>query len=139
MVDYVRFKSLAKRLIETNGRSITLLRSGNTPVDSNKPWRGSTNQASNSTSFTITTIGLFVHPFLDSDLLSLVSSIESPYNTTRDSENVLIHADLLDGVAEAEIESFDLLKDGNTLYKINRVKLLSPGSVRIAYALEVSQ
>jgi len=139
MADYAKFKALAKRLIESNGRPITLLKSGTTAVDVTKPWRGSTNQATNSTTSSISTIGLFVHPFLDSDLLSLVSAINVPYNDTNDSVNVLLHADLLDGTGEARVELFDLLKDGTTLYKVNKVKLLSPGNIRIAYALEVSQ
>lgn len=139
MADYNKFKALAKRLIETNGRLITLLRSGNTPDNDLKPWRGSTNQATNTTINSITTIALFVHPFLDSDLLTFVSTMAVPYNDTIDIANVLIHADLLDGVSEAKIELYDYLKDGDTIYKIKKVKLLAPGNVRIAYALEVSQ
>lgn len=139
MADYNKFKALAKRLIETNGRLITLLRSGNTPDNGLKPWRGSTNQATNTTITSITTIALFVHPFLDSDLLTFVSTMAVPYNDTIDIANVLIHADLLDGVSEAKIELYDYLKDGDTVYKIKKVKLLAPGNVRIAYALEVSQ
>ena len=139
MADYNKFKVLAKRLIETNGRPITLLRSGNTPNNNLKPWRGSINQATNTAISSINTIGLFVHPFLDSDLLTFVATMAVPYNDTVDIANVLIHADLLDGVVESKIELYDYLKDNDTIYKIKKVKLLAPGDTRIAYALEVSQ
>lgn len=41
MVDYVRVAATAKRLIDANGRQISLIRPSTVPLDPLKPWKGS--------------------------------------------------------------------------------------------------
>lgn len=40
MVDYNRMAALAERLIQADGRLVTVVKLARTPVDADKPWRG---------------------------------------------------------------------------------------------------
>lgn len=40
MVDYVKLAATAKRLVDANGRTVTLLREAETKADPLKPWEG---------------------------------------------------------------------------------------------------
>jgi hypothetical protein len=40
MADYVKFAETAKRLIEKNGRTLTLVKADRAPADAAKPWNG---------------------------------------------------------------------------------------------------
>lgn len=40
MPDYVRLAATAKRLIEANGRNVTLYKPNTTPANPSQPWRG---------------------------------------------------------------------------------------------------
>ena len=40
MVDYVRLAATAKRLIDKNGREISFVKLNETPIDPNRPWKG---------------------------------------------------------------------------------------------------
>jgi hypothetical protein len=64
MADYPKLLATVKRLIEKNGRVITLSRKDETPIDVNKPWRGSLpeSDALALPAVTYETFGVFVPP-----------------------------------------------------------------------------
>ena len=131
MVNYANLKSLAERLIETNGRTLTLVRrdQGN-PSVSAKPWRGSTEAAE--ISFTVK--GVFTEFEKEDFDGSLVR---------RGDKRVLIaDQSVLDEGGSATpltIEDYDHILDGTIRYKILNAELIQPGPTRIFYEIHVRQ
>ena len=131
MVDYARFRSLAERLIEENGRTLSLVRrdQGN-PTDPAKPWRGSTEAAT----ITVAVLGVVIDFEKEDFDGSLVR---------RGDKRILISdQSVIDeggGAANLQIEDYDHILDGTTRWKILDVNLIEPGDTRIMYDIQVRQ
>lgn len=130
-LNYANFRTLAERLIEENGRNITLVRrdQGN-PVDSAKPWRDSTEAA------TITFIVKGV--IIDFDKEDIDGSL-----VRRGDKRVLISdksvSDEGGSAANLIIEDYDHILDAGVRWKIKEVNLIEPGDTRIMYDLQIRQ
>ena len=129
MVNFVNFRNLAERLIEKNGRTLTLVRSdrGNL-VDPAEPWRDSTDAAE----ITFDVIGVFIEfekENIDGEVVK------------RGDKQVLIAAKSVEddsgGASDIDIEDYDFVLDGAVRWRIMQVELIEPGPLRIMYDIQV--
>lgn len=131
MVNYVSFQNLAERLIEANGRDLSLVRrdQGN-PTDPAKPWRGSTEVDT----ITVVVKGVFIE-FEKEDFDGTL--------VRRGDKRVLIAdksvTDEGGSASNLKIEDYDHVLDGGTRYKILSAELIEPGPLRIMFDLQVRQ
>lgn len=134
-VDYAKAAQLALRLIQENGRAITLVYLGQTPEDPAKPWRGNTD-ARNNPKAQVDTYGAFVPPsgaglgFLSQDS-----------ELVKRAEQILLIA--AQSVLGYNVEEFNEVIDPedlvNTRWRIDMVEMLKPGPLRILYAVGVKR
>ena len=131
MVNYASLKSLAERLIEANGRDLTLVRrdQGNL-VDPNEPWRGSTEASE--ISFVVKGV------FTEFEKADFDGSL-----VRRGDKRVLIaDQSVLDesgGAPNLKIEDYDHIVDDGVRWKILSVEVIQPGDTRIFYDIHVRQ
>ncbi len=131
MVDFASFRLLAERLIEANGRELSLVRrdQGN-PADPAKPWRGSTEAAK----ITVVVKGVFIE-FEKEDFDGTL--------VRRGDKRVLIAdksvTDEGGSALNLKIEDYDHILDGGTRWKIMQAELIEPGPIRIMFDLQVRQ
>jgi hypothetical protein len=131
MVDFARMQALAKRLIEANGRSVTLRRMERTPTDAAKPWRGSAARAVPED--TATVIGVF---------LDTISSRYLGLTIQRDGEEQGEQQLFLVATTSAPtkvLSSFDELLDGTQLWNIKALNVLRPGDDEIFVAFKATK
>lgn len=131
MVDITALRLVAEKLIEANGRTISLVRRDEvTPIDPAKSWRGNTT----TTQVTISVIGAFID--FDSD--DLDGTI-----IRRGTKRVLISAKSAEeaGVNSlTDIENYDRLLDAdNTSWSVDAVSVIQPGTQKVAYDVRVSR
>lgn len=131
MVDFASFRLLAERLIEANGRTISLVRrdQGNL-IDPAKPWRGSTEAAT----ITLDVKGVFIE-FEREDFDGTL--------VRRGDKRVLIAdksvTDEGGSAVNLRIEDYDHILDRGTRWKIMNAELIEPGNLRIMFDLQVRQ
>lgn len=130
MVDYASFRLLAERLIEANGRELTLVRrdQGNL-TDPAKPWRGSTE----ADTITVVVKGVFTE-FEKEDFDGTL--------VRRGDKRVLISDKSVSDESSAlnlKIEDYDHILDGKVRWKIMKPELIEPGDTRIMYDIHVRQ
>jgi hypothetical protein len=129
MVNYTNFRNLAERLIEENGRTLTLVKldEGN-PVDVAEPWRASTE--ADEISFDV--LGVFIKYEKD--------AIDGEFIMQGDKQ-VLIAAKSVEdesgSAAEIAIEDYEEIVDGGQRWRIMDVDLIEPGPSRVLYDLQV--
>jgi len=130
-LDYIAFQSLAERLIEENGRTLSLVRrdQGN-PIDPAKPWRGSTEAAE----ITVVVKGVFIDFEKEDFDGSLVR---------RGDKRILIAdksvTDEGGNATNLKIEDYDHVLDAKVRWKIITATLIEPGPLRIMFDLQVRQ
>ncbi len=129
MVDYASFRNLAERLIEANGRDLSLVRRDqDNPTDPAKPWRDSTEAAT----ITVIVKGVFIEFEKEDFDGSLVR---------RGDKRVLIaDKSIIDeggSAANLIIEDYDELVDAGVRWKIINADTIEPGDTRIMYDLHV--
>ena len=130
MVDYVSLRNLAERLIEKNGRTLTLVRldQGN-PADPAKPWRESTD----ADEITFPVLGVFIE-FEKEDFDGTL--------VRRGDKRVLVADQSVVDASTAsnlKIEDYDFIQDVSVRWKIMNVEAIEPGDLRIYYDLHVRQ
>ncbi len=130
-LDYTSFRLLAERLIESNGRSLSLVRrdQGN-PTDPAKPWRGSTEAAE----VTVVVKGVFIE-FEKEDFDGTL--------VRRGDKRILIAdksvTDEGGTSSNLKIEDYDHILDAGVRWKIMQAELIEPGSTRIMFDIHVRQ
>jgi len=129
-LDYVSFRLLAERLIETNGRTLSLVRrdQGN-PVDAAKPWRASTEAAE----ITVAILGVFIE-FEKEDFDGTL--------VRRGDKRILVSDKSVTDTSSAanlKIEDYDYVLDGTVRWKIITAETIEPSPLRIMYNLQVRQ
>lgn len=126
MADHAKFAATAKRLIDKHGRSVTVVKRGKQPSDSNKPWRSQAAPVTDE----VTGIAVFVN---SSDLGYMVRDEE---NTKRSVKVALFAADDDGG---NNLETFDEIRDGSVKWQISKAEVLFPADTRILYMFEVAR
>lgn len=132
MADFSAQIALAKRLIEANGRTITLVKLDETS-DSAQPWLPDAPDVGAAPADTQSGIGVFVPLASASSLGFTTDDIDG----TKRNQQVCLFAAANDG--GKQLEDFDELIDGTERYSIGKTLLLRPAEQRILYAIEVSQ
>ena len=130
-INYTAFRLLAERLINENGRSLTLQREDQVnPVDVAEPWRAADPAGANIVSLTV--LGVFIEYEKEDFDGSLVR---------RGDKRVLVAAkdteDVRTGTENILVEDFDTLLDGAEIWKIITVEVIEPGPLRVMYDLQV--
>jgi hypothetical protein len=128
VADFVKLAATAKRLIDANGRTVTVVQQGNTPADSDKPWRSA--DATNRASVTGKAV------FVSTEPGSLGAQWINRENV-KNSDQVAFFAANNDG--GKTLEDFDLIVDGSINWKITRAQLLAPADTRLLYVFEVDR
>lgn len=125
MVNYVRLAASTKRIIESTGRDVVLLRKSRTPGDPAKPWRG----PAASTDQTVGTIKAVIYPAEEKDENGTL--IRRGYHVA-----MLAH----DSLSPAEdLSDLDSVQDGAITYKVDKASIIGPGDVKIAYELHLKR
>lgn len=128
MVNFVSLANTAERLIEENGRTLTLVRAGETAADPAMPWRADTT-AGETRLDVIGVISEFKNEDFDGTLVR-----------RGDKMALVAHnsvADEASGSDSVIIEEFDRLLDAGAEWKILGVEPIHPGSTRIMYILQL--
>lgn len=131
MIDYVKFQDLAVRLIEANGRTLSLVRRDQAnPTDPAEPWRSSTESGT----ITVAVLGVFAEFEKEDFDGSLVR---------RGDKRVLIAAKSVTteggSASNLIIEDYDHILDGTTRWKIITAGVVEPGVLRVLFDLHVRQ
>ncbi len=128
MADFTKIAKTVKRLIDANGRSVTLIKQGVTEADGTKPWRSDPAPAAES----VTGIGVFV----STEPGKLGAQWFNPTNLKR-GDQVLFFAALDDD--GKELQEFDTVTDSldGAVWKIVHTQLLSPGLTKLLYQFQV--
>jgi len=130
-LDYANFRLLAERLIEINGRDLTLVRRDqDNLVDPTEPWRASTEAAE----ITFVVKGIIIEFEKEDFDGSLVR---------RGDKRIFIAdksvSDEGGTAANLKIEDYDHILDGTTRWTILKAELIEPGPTRIMYDIHVRQ
>ena len=136
MVDYERLAAVAKRLIETNGRDVTLYRNDRAPADAAKPWRGPDGTPTPPDGLVIGPVKIAFVPASGSGFgRALFDS--SPTLRKKIDQVGLLATDSITALTFTadDVERVDTLKDGSKLLKIVEIGHLKPGSRSLIYVL----
>lgn len=130
MADFAELAAVAKRLIDENGRTVSIIKLDKTAADPNKPWRGPVDPRATPI-FTVTGKAVFV-PLGGSDL-----GIEWPQdNNLKRGDQVCLFA--ADNDTGQELEKADEIEDGAGRWAIINTQLLQPADQRLLYFFEVA-
>ncbi len=134
MVDFTRSAKTAKRLIEKNGRLVTLYKKDRTPANAVQPWRGSDATPTPPDgkvigpllmAFVPPTGGGFGKMLFDSDE-TLLRKLDQIGLLATDSVTAL-------GLTADDVEKADTLKDGTKIWKIIQVGHLQPADTSVMF------
>lgn len=128
MADFVKLAATAKRLIEKNGRVVSLFKRSTTPANASQPWRGATAlDASGNPLNVIACVvpaagsGFGRRRVVDGELAEAFEQV------------ALVAASSLP--ADTELERFSTVVDGKRTWKIDAVDKLQPADVPLVYVL----
>lgn len=134
-VDYQKAAQLALRLISENGREVTLVKLGQAASDPAKPWRGNPDARTTPEAEAIAP-GVFV-PASGSGL----GFFSEDQELIKRSEQILLVA--AESVSSYKLEDFNEVIDPedivNTRWRIELVRMLKPGAIRLLYAIGVKR
>lgn len=119
MVNYVRIAATAKRLIEANGRNVTLIRKSRTPNDVAMPWRGPTSPGD-------TTVGIvkaIIYPVKEEEI--------DGFLIKAGMEKATIAHDSL--ATPQDLRDIDAIIDATVTYKVVKAVVIGPGGVNLVY------
>lgn len=120
MVDYVRLQATALRLINENGRAITLVRKSRTPADANEPWNGPTGMDTS-----LSLVGVFVPPnsVREFGLPALGEGTEY-VDMLRFSQQIVIVAPQAN-----DVRGYEIVRDRSVDWGILATQVLRPGDL----------
>lgn len=130
MVDYVRLKATAERLMAKNGRQLTLHRLEKTSDDALKPWRGTSDPRPGDV---LTVYGVFVKPASLAHL-GYVAGLDD-FRIMEDDFVMLSP----EGIIDTEIETYNEVVDDNRQWRIDSLQRLKPGPTIMLYLLRLKR
>jgi hypothetical protein len=125
VADFEALAATAKRLVDANGRQVTLIKHGKNPQSGDQPWRGEATYPEAQVSG--------IAAFVTSTLL-LTWKIRTESNVKSGASYALFPAVDDEG---HQLEYFDELRDGSTVWRIASVEVLGPADTRLLYLIEV--
>jgi hypothetical protein len=119
-INYVKLQATALRLINENGRAITLVRKSRTPADANEPWNGPTGADT-----TLSLTGVFVPPSSVREFgLPALGEGTEYQDMLRFSQQIVIVA------PEAnDVRNYEILQDRSDDWGIVATQVLRPGDL----------
>lgn len=127
MADFVKLAATAKRLIDKSGRSVTLVKYGNAPQDSDQPWRGQKTYHE----VEVTGKAVFVPKTqIITNFAEIVDGVQ------HEGEYALFAADDDGGY---DLEGFDAIIDRGKAWRIGKTELIAPADKRVLYLFEVKR
>lgn len=126
MADFSALAATAQRLIDANGREVSVVKRGSYAQDTDKPWRATDDYPET----VVTGKAVFVS---GSDLGHNVRDAE---NVRRADKVALFAADNDGG---NHLEEFHVIVDGDAEWKITNAEVLQPADTRLLYLFEVER
>lgn len=133
MVNFVSLAATAKRLIEANGRSVTLVQKSTTPGDASMPWRGPDEDATPPTETAV--IGVFLSATSETELGEMLALIDAGL-VQRGNKFLMVAADSL---GTLDIKAQASVVDGSQVWKVQEVATLQPGATPLLHALVLTK
>ena len=127
MADFDKLALTAQRLIAANGRQVTIIKYGNAPEDSDKPWRGRNEYRE------AEVVGYAAFVPRTPKLATVASNMDG---VLREGDYALFAAEDDGGY---ELETFNAIEDDGVLWKIVSCELINPASKRVLYQFEVKR
>jgi len=129
VANWQAIRSTVQRLIEANGRDVVIVEQGSDPQDSDKEWRGQADYDNT----TVEGKAVFVDLATASKLGLMV---DSGTDHKRSGQVLLFPASKDQG---KELETFDVVRDGDVTWNIDKAQVLKPSTTRLLYFFEVSR
>lgn len=134
-INYVKLAATALKLINANGRSVSLSVSSRTPTDPTMPWRGTDGTA------TTITVKAVIYPFDFAEVAS--GGSKEAYSRDLIHDNVR-RGDMQAIVAASAIVGIDPLKadymlDGTITWHVINVAAIQPGDTAVAYTFHLRE
>lgn len=126
-LNFTRLAQVADRLIGENGRTVTLVKLDRDAEASSSPWRGP-DPATPVEELTVTAV------LVDAADFGFVST-DLGNTIDRSSRKIALVAAL--DVPNTNLEEFDLMRDGDDVWKIVTVRELQPGTTTVLYQIEL--
>ena len=140
MADFARAAATAKRLIEANGRAVTLFKVNRTPDDPAKPWRGTSSApATIDGGLEIASVKVAFVPASGSGFGKTLADRAESLDVQFQQVGLLATDSLPSGVTFADVEAADSLRDGADVWKITVREHLRPASQSILFLLGLSK
>ena len=130
MVDYAKLADTAKRLVEANGRDVTLHRRSRTPAVAGEPWRGPAEAPEDSY-----TVRAAIVPASGSGFGTMFEDL--PGDLVRKVTEVAIVASNSLAAGD-DPKQADSLVDGARAFKVQMVQELRPSTTSLVYLLGLS-
>lgn len=129
----------AQRLIQTYGRTITIVKTTETPADGAKPWRGPAALTTGSGSVRLSLFAVFEERS-ESELARALAGAMGGGRDIPRRGNARFLAAALD-IVGLDPKEGDFIEDGTTAarWAITRVETVQPGADKILYIFEVAQ
>ena len=119
MVNYVRIAATAKRLIEANGRNVTLIRKSRTPANASEPWRGPTSPGD----ATVGVVKAIIYPVREEEI--------DGFLIKAGMEKATIAHDSL--ATPQDLRDIDAIIDATVTYKVVKAVVIGPGGTNLVY------
>lgn len=132
--DYSAINVTAKNLIDSFGRSMTLIIRDMTPADPTKPWRG---PASPGTDFSITAKGVVVNPSSAKGTFFGTEYVNDSGKLIRRTDKSILFAE--NAVSNIDMKTVDKITDGSDTYRVIRVNVLEAGDVPVLYEMDIKK
>lgn len=127
MVDFVKLKATAQRLIAANGRAVTFIQHDQTLSDPAKPWKGPADPRATPAS-TSNQVAVFVEPFSATELG--LSSIQT--DLIKRSDQIMIVA-----AGVVDLSQFQEVLDDGVYWIITGIETLRPGTTTLLFFVGV--
>lgn len=136
MVDMVAAAATAKRLVEANGRAVTLFKVNRTPDNASEPWRGtSTPPNAPDGGLEIPDVIVAFVPASGGGFGKLVADAGGSLSVAFDQVGLMASDSLPTGTTFEDVEQADTIRDGDDLWKIVTRGHLRPASKSILFVL----
>ncbi len=127
-MNYEKLAETSQKLIEKNGRDVTIIKNSETLSDNNKPWRGSTPGMDNTNETAIDCKALFTG----------IESVVGKDNVQMQSQVALVAAkSAISGQppTETDLTDFDRVSDGSRTWEVIKIIAVNPGPRALLWKL----
>lgn len=139
MVDYTKLAATAQRLVQKNGRTVTLVRRSTTPANSSEPWKGPADEAATITTPGTTTgkVGITVKAVFAKSDAELAELFGLAGEELRRGAKFAFVAGA--DMTPEDLATFDTVIDGADVWQIESSDTLRPGDIALLHALELTR